>query len=80
MESLKQCQENRRPAGHPLGTLSCEPAKNRGKSAEAAERVLESQREYKRMLRAGELKPAKKRGRGSSAIKRVKRGVKGSGT
>ena len=49
MESLKEYQKNRRPAGRPEGTISSEPSKNK-----RGEREREYQREYKRKLRKGE--------------------------
>jgi excisionase family DNA binding protein len=79
VESLKEYQKNRRPAGRPPGTVSSKPPQNRAGTGEAAEREREYQREYKRRLRAGELTAAKKRGGRTPATKKAKRGAKESG-
>lgn len=78
-KSLEDYNKNRRPAGRPPGTVSSEPPQNRAGTGDAAEREREYQREYKRKLRAGELRPSKKLARRPPAGRKVKRGAKRSG-
>jgi len=80
VESLKEYQKNRRPAGRPAGTVSSKPPQNRAGTGDAAEREREYQREYKRRLRAGELTAAKKRGGRTLTTQKARRGAKKSGT
>jgi excisionase family DNA binding protein len=80
VESLKEYQKNRRPAGRPPGTVSSKPPQNRAGTGDAAEREREYQREYKRRLRAGEPTAAKKRGGRALTTQKTKRGAKKSGT
>lgn len=72
MESLKEYQKNRRPAGRPEGTISSEPSKNK-----RGEREREYQRDYKRRLRKGK-RPGQKKSKNASKNSKKERSGKKS--
>lgn len=62
MKSLEEYKRNRRRVGKPMGTVWTKPPNNQAGTGEAAQRLREYQRNYKRKLRAGEPTTTKKRG------------------